>query len=168
MIAYRFLVGLFESAYFPAVHYVLGFWYRGDEINRRGGVFYVGLTLGTLTAGLLQSVATRLDELHGLTGWRWMFIINAIITIPIGLVGPFLWPGTPDKAKSFFLSEKETLLAKARLARAGHRYGSQITWTKIRGIFCNWMFYVLIIWDIFFWNACLNSLTGSYILCVVK
>jgi MFS family permease len=31
MMAYRFLVGLFESAYFPAVHYVLGSWYRGDR-----------------------------------------------------------------------------------------------------------------------------------------
>jgi MFS family permease len=164
MMAYRFLVGLFESAYFPAVHYVLGSWYRGDEINRRGGVFYVGLTLGTLTAGLLQSVATRLDGLHGLAEWRWMFIINAIITIPIGLVGPFLWPGTPDKAKSFFLSKDEIDLAKTRLELAGHKHGSQITWKKIRGVFLNPMFYVLIIWNIFFWNACLNSLTGSYIL----
>jgi hypothetical protein len=93
-----------------------------------------------------------------------MFIINAIITIPIGLVGPFLWPGTPDKAKSFFLSKDEIHLARTRLERAGYGHGSQITWKKIIGVFSNWMFYVLIIWDIFFWNACLNSLTGAYIL----
>lgn len=66
MMAYRFMVGLFESAFFPGVHYVFGAWYRGDEIGRRGGVFYVGLTLGTLTAGLLQAAASR--NLHGVNG----------------------------------------------------------------------------------------------------
>ena len=60
-----------QSAFFPAVHYVLGSWYRGDEIQRRGGVFYVGLTLGSLTAGLIQSGASaHLDGVHGLSGWR--------------------------------------------------------------------------------------------------
>src|ERR1700743_3526856 len=67
LMAYRFLVGWFEvgtiphmcehpltecplqAAYFPAVHYIFGSWYRGGEIARRGGFFYVGLTLGTLT-----------------------------------------------------------------------------------------------------------------------
>lgn len=84
--AYRFLVGWFEAAFFPAVHFIFGkwsglyvlalltfsgSWYRGDEIGRRGGVFYVGLTLGTLTAALIQSGASsRLDGVHGLAGWR--------------------------------------------------------------------------------------------------
>jgi hypothetical protein len=64
-----FFTCLFESAYFPADHYVLESWYRGDEISRRGGVFYVGLTTGKLTADLLQSAATtHLDGLHGLAG----------------------------------------------------------------------------------------------------
>ncbi|EMR67589.1 putative vitamin h transporter protein [Eutypa lata UCREL1] len=53
--AYRFLIGWFEAAFFPAMHYVFGSWYRGDEIARRGGIFYVGLSLGTLTAGLIQA-----------------------------------------------------------------------------------------------------------------
>src|SRR5206468_165744 len=96
--AYRFLVGWFEAAFFPAIHYTfgkftafpqnvactyrtLGSWYRGDEVGRRGGFFYVGLTLGTLTAALIQSGASsRLDGVHGLAGWRWMYIICAIIT----------------------------------------------------------------------------------------
>lgn len=165
MMAYRFLVGLFESAYFPAVHYVLGSWYRGDEINRRGGIFYVGLTLGTLTAGLLQSASTTyLDGVHGLTGWRWMFIINAIITIPVGLAGPFIWPGTPEKAKSYFLSKEEVELARTRLERVGHNHSSNLTWAKIKGVFLNSKFYILIIWDILFWNGSLNTTTGGYLL----
>lgn len=53
-----------------------GSWYRGHEIARRGGIFYTGLSLGTLTAGLIQAGASaRLDGVNGLAGWRWMYII---------------------------------------------------------------------------------------------
>lgn len=71
LMAYRFFVGIFEAAFFPGVHYVLGSWYRGDELGRRGGVFYVGQMLGTLTAGLIQSGASaNLDGVRGMSGWR--------------------------------------------------------------------------------------------------
>lgn len=45
--------------------------YRGDELGRRGGVFYVGQMLGTLTAGFIQSGASaNLDGVRGMAGWR--------------------------------------------------------------------------------------------------
>lgn len=93
-----------------------------------------------------------------------MFIINACITLPVGIVGFFLWPGTPDKCKSFWLSEEEVALAKSRLERAGHKSRSEFTWVTLRRIFTNWRIYILIIWDVFFWNAGLSSSAGSYIL----
>ncbi|KAF1363434.1 MFS general substrate transporter [Lizonia empirigonia] len=126
--AYRFLVGLFEAAFFPAIHYIFGSWYRGDEIGRRGGFFYVGLTLGTLTAALIQSGATsRLDGVHGLAGWRWMYIICSIITIPIGFLGLCVLPGTPDKPNKLVLTDHDVELAKQRLQRAGHKVRGNVT-----------------------------------------
>lgn len=66
LVAYRLLIGWFEAAFFPAMHYVFGSWYRGHEIARRGGIFYTGLGLGTLTAGLIQAGASqRLEGVHG-------------------------------------------------------------------------------------------------------
>jgi hypothetical protein len=44
---------------------------RADELGRRGGIFYIGLTLGSLTAGLIQSAASaNLEGVAGLAGWR--------------------------------------------------------------------------------------------------
>ncbi|KAI4853461.1 MFS general substrate transporter [Aureobasidium sp. EXF-8845] len=166
IMAYRFLVGLFESAFFPAVHFVLGAWYRGDEISRRGGIFYVGLTLGTLTASLIQAACSaHLDGVHGLAGWRWMFIINAIITLPLGIIGFWVWPGTPSNSKSVFLSKQELVLAKERLERAGHTVEHKpFTLALAKKVFLGWKIWVLVIWDIFFWNACLNASTAPYLL----
>lgn len=143
---------------------MLGSWYKKDEIGRRGGIFYVGLTLGTLTAGLLQAAASRsLDGVDGLASWRWMFIITSVITLPLGLVGYFIWPGTPNRPNRLFLSKHEIALARSRL----ERHGSQVdplpfSWSRFYNIFTSWKFYVLTIWTIFFFNTTAN--TAAFIL----
>ncbi|KAL2130794.1 hypothetical protein VTI74DRAFT_5937 [Chaetomium olivicolor] len=164
--AYRFLVGWFEAAFFPAMHYIFGSWYRGDEIARRGGTFYVGLTLGTLTAGLIQAGASsRLDGVHGLAGWRWMYIICAVITVPIGVLGYFILPGTPEKPNKWFLKEDEIELSRARLKRAGHATeGQQFTLATLKRLAAKWQPWALLLLDIFFWNGSINYSTGGYLL----
>ncbi|KAG7056108.1 putative transporter SEO1 [Colletotrichum scovillei] len=159
IMAYRFMVAIFEASYFPGVHFVLGSWYRSDEIGRRGGIFYIGLTLGTLTASLLQAAAvTYLDGTHGLAGWRWLFIINAIITLPLAVIGYFVWPGTPAKPNKLLMKESELELARSRLEKAGASVKSTpFSLNLLKRVFTNWRFYVLIIWDILFFNTSANS-----------
>ncbi|KAE8449777.1 hypothetical protein EG329_007552 [Mollisiaceae sp. DMI_Dod_QoI] len=155
--AYRFLVGIFEAAFFPGVHYVLGSWYRGDELGRRGGIFYVGQMLGTLTAGLIQSGASaHLDGVRGMAGWRWMFIISALMTIPVAIAGVFVWPGTPAKPNKLFLTDNDLALAVKRLKERKADTDEIVTQTRlqlIRHILSDWKIYILCLWDIFFWNA---------------
>lgn len=93
-----------------------------------------------------------------------MFIINAGITIPLGIIGFFVLPGTPDKCKSPFLTKEEVQLARKRLEKAGHQPPTGFSWQKFKRIFTSWRIYILIIWDIFFWNAGTSSSAGAYIL----
>ncbi|RAH48738.1 MFS general substrate transporter [Aspergillus brunneoviolaceus CBS 621.78] len=187
MMAYRFLVGWFEvstpctpisgdlhltfignqAAFFPGMHYIFGAWYRGDEIARRGGCFYVGLTLGTLTASLIQAGASsRLDGVSGLAGWRWMFIICAIITIPIGILGFFVLPGTPDKPNRLILRQKDIQRGRERLERTGHRFTSSgfSTLQTCRSLLKSQKFYIFLVLDVLFWNAGLHASAGGYLL----
>ncbi|KAF9637273.1 Major facilitator superfamily [Lasiodiplodia theobromae] len=165
MMAYRFLVGLFESAYFPAVHFVLGAFYRGTELGRRGGVFYVGLTLGTLTAGLIQSAATStLEGVHGLSGWRWMYIICSCMTFFMGIVGFFIFPGTPDMPNKLVLNDHDIELAKRRLEKDGPRASGQLTWRTVKSVLTRKKFYCILIWCILFWNTSINTSSGAYLL----
>lgn len=182
--AYRFLIGWFEAAFFPAIHYIFGkylsmiclearmisdygsgSWYRGDEIGRRGGFFYVGLSLGTLTAALIQSAASsRLHDVHGLAGWRWMYIICAIITIPVGILGLIVLPGTPDKPNRWVLQEKDVQIARERLQRAGHKTEGNVTLQTFVRIARSPRIWALLLLDIFFWNGSINTSTGGYLL----
>ncbi|KAK9328869.1 major facilitator superfamily domain-containing protein [Lipomyces starkeyi] len=154
MMAFRFLIGCAEGPFFPGVHYVLGAWFKSHEIQRRGGIFYMGLMLGSTTAGLLQaSVFQHLNGVNGLSGWRWMFIIDAIITIPVGILGFFIWPGTPDKLHSFFFTEKDAEIAKRRAKRNGTGKPKGFRWKVIKRALTSWHLPVLAIWDVLFWNS---------------
>ncbi|KAL4883240.1 major facilitator superfamily domain-containing protein [Aspergillus karnatakaensis] len=165
LMAYRFMVGWFEAAFFPGMHYIFGAWYRGDEIARRGGCFYVGLTLGTLTASLIQAgTSARLDGVHGLAGWRWMYIVCAVITIPIGVLGYFILPGTPDRPNRLVVNDKDIAIAKSRLERAGHTFQGKWTLRSLINVLRNWKFWALLLLDIFFWNGSINTSTGGYLL----
>jgi hypothetical protein len=93
-----------------------------------------------------------------------MFIITAIITLPLGILGFFIWPGTPDKPNRLVLKETDISLAKVRLRRAGHTTSERFSLQTIKRVFTNPQIYVLILWDIFFWNGCINTSTGGYLL----
>ena len=126
---------MFQASYFPGVHFVLGSWYRSDEIGRRGGSFYVGLTLGGLTAGLLQSAATTyLDGVHGLAGWRWLFIINCIMTVCAGTLGFFMLPDYPNRPnpRAIWFTRQHAELALERLARHNREKPRGVSWTGIK------------------------------------
>ncbi|KAF4829359.1 putative transporter SEO1 [Colletotrichum tropicale] len=163
--AYRFLVGWFEAAFFPAMHYLFGSWYRGDEIARRGGIFYVGLSLGTLTAGLIQAGASaRLDGVNGLAGWRWMYIICALITIPISVLGYFVIPGTPEQPNRVVLKRENIELSVERLKRAGHASHGRFKFPALKTIILSPQFWGIVIVDVLFWNAGIHTSSGSFLL----
>ncbi|KAL2423253.1 putative transporter SEO1 [Exophiala dermatitidis] len=163
--AYRFLVGVFEGVYFPAVHYVLGAWYRGTEIGRRGGMFYCGLPTGILTASFIQSAASAsLDGRAGLAGWRWMFIICGVLTIPIGILGYFVLPGTPDKPNRIVLNDKDLEVSKARLARDNHGIDQTFKWSNLKKAYRNKKIWGFIILDVLFWQAGLMVTSGAFLL----
>lgn len=167
--AMRFFVGAFEASFYPAVHYILGSWYLPGELARRGALFYFGQMVGTISSGLLQgAVFKNLDGTNGIAGWRWMFIVDAIITLPIGILGFFMVPGTPYQCYSIWLTDDEIRLARSRLKKANitpppatpPNFFDKKLW---KNIIIDWKVYLLTLFSICCWNN--SSTAGSgYIL----
>lgn len=77
--AFRFLVGLFESSFFPSLLYVLGSWYTKTELAKRVALFHMTAPLGSAFGGYLQAAVHKtLDGSHRLSGWRWLYIICGV------------------------------------------------------------------------------------------
>lgn len=153
--AFRFFIGATGGFFFPAVHYLLGSWYKRSELSRRGAIFFIASQVGSMSSGYIQAGAhANLNGKNGLEGWRWLFIICFACTIPIAILGFVFLPGTPDKPSHFrFLTEEEVELAKARMA-AEHREPSK-PWTlpMFKRILSGWHFWVLVIFAFFFSQA---------------
>lgn len=93
-----------------------------------------------------------------------MYIVCAIITIPIGILGYFILPGTPDKPNKLVISEKDIELSKSRLSRAGHTFQGKWSLRTLANVLRNWKFWALLLLDVFFWNGSTNTTTGGYLL----
>jgi hypothetical protein len=92
-----------------------------------------------------------------------MYIICAIITLPVGILGYFILPGSPDKPNKFVLKDKDVQIAKSRLERASHKTEeAPLSWGTVLRVGRNWKFWAMLCLDILFWNACVNTSAGGY------
>ncbi|KAL2820847.1 MFS general substrate transporter [Aspergillus cavernicola] len=143
IMAIRFCLGLFESATFVGSHYIMGSWYNPHEIGKRTAVFAASGVAGNMFSGFLQgAIHKNLDGLDGRAGWRWLFIIDFLITIPIASLGYFVFPGHPEMTKSTFLTPEEKTLAIERLPEPLIKRGT-LGWSLIRRVVLSWEIYAL-------------------------
>jgi MFS family permease len=109
----RFLLGVLETPAATGSLFVLSSWYKTDELFKRCGVWYVSSNAGSMFGGYLQAAAYKnLNGVHGLAGWRWLFIIDGCISLPIALAGYFVFPGLPSSKKAWYFTEEEHQLAR--------------------------------------------------------
>lgn len=102
--------GLAESTFYPGLQFLIGSWYRRDELAKRSCIFHTSSALGSMFSGYLMSAVYNLDGRGGHKGWQWLFIIDGVISLPIALAGFWFLPDVPEIAKPFYLSEEVRFL----------------------------------------------------------
>ncbi|OQE80467.1 hypothetical protein PENNAL_c0046G01349 [Penicillium nalgiovense] len=143
--ALRFLVGMLEAPVFAGTHFILGSWYTGPELFKRAGTWFICNPLGTMVSGYLQAAAyTNLSGVGGMPGWRWLFIIDGIFTIPVALIGFIIFPGIPGSPKPFYMTDRDVALAKERTTRAKIRQPGKMSLDVFRRTFKRWHIWVFI------------------------
>ncbi|KAF3053753.1 hypothetical protein E8E11_011946 [Didymella keratinophila] len=158
--ALRFCIGLFESAAWPGVQYVLGCWYRRYELARRSAFFVVSGVLGQMFSGYLQ--AALFSGMHGKGGmpaWRWLFIFDFLLAVPVALYGWFFFPDTPHTTQAFYLNEWERNRACERIEEEDRKPVGKLDWTVFKRISGSWQLYVFSIAYSLWTLTC-----GSYII----
>ena len=107
--AARFFLGIAESSFFPGMIVYLTHWFRGPERSRAIACLYAAVPAGSLigspVAGWLLGVHWRL-----LAGWRWLFILEGIPAIVLGIVTVFYLTDWPAQAGWLPQDEREWLV----------------------------------------------------------
>ncbi|ORY68279.1 major facilitator superfamily transporter [Pseudomassariella vexata] len=150
----RFFIGLAESAFYPGMQYIIGSWYRRDELAKRSVIFHTSGNIGTMFSGYLMAAVYRLSDVQGFRGWQWLFIINTVISLPIAIAGFFFFPDVPEITRAWWLTKEEIEIAKRRMRLEGRaNRGGSYTKAKFRKIFGSWHLYALTLLYIFFNNG---------------
>ncbi|KAK9326093.1 major facilitator superfamily domain-containing protein [Lipomyces orientalis] len=86
--------------------YVISTYYKRYELQTRMTVFFCASVIAGAFGGLLAYALTKMDGLGNMAGWRWIFVVEGIVTTVIGALSKFMVPDFPDTAK--FLTPEES------------------------------------------------------------
>lgn len=118
----RFIVGLAEATVFPGFALILGSWYYPDQMGKRMALFEVSSSAAQMFSGYIQSgVYASMNGRYGIAGWRWAFIIDGVISLPIALAGYYCIPDFPTTTRALWLNEKDRKYAVERMAKIGRK-----------------------------------------------
>ncbi|MCJ1471797.1 hypothetical protein MMC13_000438 [Lambiella insularis] len=113
ILATRFFLGLAETGMFPGSFYLIGMWYKRSEAQKRYSFFFSSTTLAGAFGGLLAAAIGNMNGMRGYLAWRWIFILEGVVTCVVAIIFFFLIPDFPEEAK--WLREDERAYVKARL-----------------------------------------------------
>ncbi|CZR64447.1 probable permease of the major facilitator superfamily [Phialocephala subalpina] len=122
MLGLRVILGVLEAGFFPGCAYLLSTWYTRFELQKRNAVFYLIGSMASAIAGIMAYGIMQMDGLGGLSGWRWIFVVEGLITCVFAILGYFLIVDFPEKAASSwrFLTPRESAFIVARIEKDRH------------------------------------------------
>lgn len=99
-----------------------------------------------MVSGYLQSaVLASLNGKLGIAAWRWVFVIDGLITVAVALFGFFFFPDTPDRTTAFYFSKEDKIRCVERLVEDDREPPPRVkfSWNIFYRMASSWQLYVL-------------------------
>lgn len=108
----RFFLGAAEAGFLPGVLYYLTTWYPTYRRGKIIALFMIGLPLSSVIGGPISGwIMNHFDQLHGLRGWQWLFLLESIPSVLLGILTFWALPDNHHKAK-WLNNEERALLQR--------------------------------------------------------
>lgn len=108
----RFMLGIAEAGFFPGIILYLTYWFPPSERGKSISRFMTAIPLSGLIGGPLSGALLNLDGIAHLHGWQWMFLVEALPSLLMGVYIFLFLPNGPSEAK-WLSSEEKVILANA-------------------------------------------------------
>ena len=151
-LALRFALGVAEAGFFPGMIYYLTEWFPSAVRARAIAILYIAVPASNAIAAVLSGAILGMDGVLGLTGWQWIFIIEATPAVLLAFV--VLWLMTDRPAIATWLKPEEREWLESELAAERSRVESAGQMSMLRAL-VDWR--VLVLSSIY-----LTGVTASY------
>ncbi len=120
----RFLLGVAEAGFFPGIIFYLTYWYPARDRAKAYAWFLAAIPISGIIGGPTSGALLGLDDVLGLRGWQWLFLLEGIPSVLVGLLVLVLLPDRPRNARWLLPAERAwleaTLIAERAHPGAGH------------------------------------------------
>jgi MFS family permease len=130
--ALRLLLGITEAGFFPGVAFFLATWFPAEYRTRIVAWFMVAIPISAVIGGPVSGLLLALDGTAGLAGWQWLFLVEGLPVVALGLVVLRVLSDRPEDAA--WLSDDEKRIVRRRLD--GERRPQEVTrlWAAVRDV----------------------------------
>jgi D-galactonate transporter len=129
----RFLLGLAEAGFFPGIILYLTFWFPAQRRARMVCTFMTAIPMAGLIGGPLSGwIMENFSGVHGYSGWQWMFVLEAVPAIILGIVVLLYLDDGIRPAK--WLNESEKRMLEANIEKEAQ---SKVAHPSLRAMFAD-------------------------------
>ncbi|QMV75059.1 MFS transporter [Comamonas piscis] len=121
----RFLLGVAEAGFFPGVILYLTYWFPAAHRAQAMGFFYFGAPLAFIFGSPLSGLLLELDGMGGWHGWQWLFAVEGLMAVAVGIWAYFYLTNRPADAQWLTADERrqvQDIIDNEERAKGGHQH----------------------------------------------
>ncbi len=108
----RFALGAAEAGFFPGVAFYLSSWFPKEYRTRILAWFLVAIPASSVFGGPLSGIFLGMDGVGGLAGWKWLFLLEGLPTILLGIIFPWVLTNRPVEARWLAAEEQRVVVER--------------------------------------------------------
>lgn len=124
----RFLLGMAEAGFTPGIIYYISCWFPKSNRARAMSFFYMGSVMASIIGLPISGTILNMHGIADIAGWRWLFAIEGIPAIVLGILVLWRLPQSPDHAAWLSSEQKSWLKAQLERDNAGVEVGKNHSW----------------------------------------
>ena len=155
--ALRFLLGVAEAGFFPGIIFYLGYWIPQRYRAKAAALFLTSTALSGVIGGPLAGTIMKMDGFRGLAGWRWLFLLEGIPAVILGVACLFRLEDRISEAKWLAPNDRKWLGKRMDAEHAGVRklhamtLGSALTHPRVWQLCAIYFLIITGFYGIAFW-----------------
>ena len=128
----RAALGAAEAGFVPGVIFYITLWFPAAYRGRIIAAFFIGIPIALVFGSPVSGLLLGLDGVMGLHGWQWIYLLEAVPAVALGVAIPFLLPSNPQTATFLTDDERTRLVRRLALEQQERSAGPQQTlWRSI-------------------------------------